>query len=392
MPNIGKLNLMDKSTLSKGEYLGTHIYYSIIFSFAMYNILPFFVPVAYFEKSIIRLVLCMVVTGVVGMVFTYSYNRTYAGIFIDVVSSMGFYIALTVGKYFFEFIYYLFCVTGFFTLICMFIIFHRRIEKKNRKKQIVLIRCLKCIHVIRWNIGIALFIILIMLPVSLKFFKKDSHELAYDEKIKELSNDDMFQNMDINEELIVNKIYGDEYRLSDNIDKIKAFRDNETFQALTYEEKCEAIEALIYCEARYQGLCEIDVVFKELEEGTAGKYNHAARTIFIDSKIIKDGSRKGGSNEEIMRTCIHETRHVYQHLLAELYADVTPEQRNLLAFTENGVRNWIVNFKDYYSDTDDLEGFKKYLKQPIEEDARRYAEREMKEYFEAIDELLEEQD
>ncbi|MBQ3545485.1 MAG: hypothetical protein IJA34_10965 [Lachnospiraceae bacterium] len=390
MPNIGKLNFKDRSTLSKGEYLGTHIYYSIIFSFVMYNTLPILVKIAYFEGGIIKLIICMVVSNTVGIVFTYSHDRTYVGVFIDVASGMGGYIALTVGKYFFEFIYYLFCVTGFFTLICMFIIFHRRIEKKNRKKQIVIIRCLKCIQVIRWNIGIALFIILIILPVSLKFIKKDSHELAYDEKIKELSNDDMFQNMDINEELIVNKIYGDEYRLSENIDKIKAFRYNETFQALTYEQKCEAIEALIYCEARYQGLCEIDVVFKELEEGTAGKYNHAARTIFIDSKIIKDGSKEGGSNEEIMRTCIHETRHVYQHLLAELYADVNPNQRNLLVFTENGVRNWIFNFKDYYSATDDIEGIKKYLTQPIELDARNYAENEMKEYFEAIDELLEE--
>ena len=91
-----------------------------------------------------------------------------------------------------------------------------------------------------------------------------------------------------------------------------------------------------------------------------------------------------------MRTCIHETRHVYQHLLAELYADVNPNQRNLLVFTENGVRNWIFNFKDYYSATDDIEGIKKYLTQPIELDARNYAENEMKEYFEAIDELLEE--
>ena len=48
-------------------------------------------------------------------------------------------------------------------------------------------------------------------------------------------------------------------QLSENIDIIKLIRDNDTFQALDYEKKCEVVQAILYCEARYLGLCEVNL-------------------------------------------------------------------------------------------------------------------------------------
>lgn len=384
MQNTGKNNLKDNSTISKGGYIGMHIYYSIVVCFAMYNVLPHFAKIAYFDNSIKRLIICMVATGVIGILFTYSYNRTYAGLSINIASGMGLYVACTIGKYFAEFIFYFLLVMVILTAICMFLIFNRKIINKKRKKQIIRIRCLKCIKVIRVNAGIVFLIMLIAFPLSLKFFKNERYEIAYNQKVKEYKLNKEIPG--INKELTVNTTYGDEYRLSENIDKIKVFRDDETFQTLTYEQKCDAIRALIYCEARYMGLYEIDVVFKELKDKTRGEYVHEDKTIYVDSRIIKDG----GTNEEIMNICLHESRHVYQHMLVELYIKATPEQRNLIAFTGNGVANWVENYKDYHSSTDDEEGFMKYYQQPIEVDARNYAEKAIKEYFVEIDELLKE--
>lgn len=58
------IKLKDKSTLSKGEYLFDHFLYGLILgSFDVYNILPYFVPIAKYNNSIPRLIICMLLTS-----------------------------------------------------------------------------------------------------------------------------------------------------------------------------------------------------------------------------------------------------------------------------------------------------------------------------------------
>ena len=190
-------------------------------------------------------------------------------------------------------------------------------------------------------------------------------------------------------ELSVLENYGDEYRLEKNIDTIKLIRDNDTFQTLDYEKKCDVLRAVCYCEARYLGLCKINIVFEDIEDDTLlGTYNHATKTITVNAKPIKDGSLPGGTAEELLITVLHECRHCYQNLLSEMYISATPEQRNLLAFTGEGVNDWITNIGDYKPGDETIEGQMEYYVQPIERDARTYAKAEVQIYYLEIDSIL----
>ena len=56
-----------------------------------------------------------------------------------------------------------------------------------------------------------------------------------------------------------------------------------------------------------------------------------------------------------------------------MYISANPEQRNLLAFTGEGVNDWITNLGDYKLGDETIEGQMEYYVQPIERDARTYA-------------------
>lgn len=385
-----RLKLKDKSTMSKGGYLFDHVLYGAIFAYDIYKILPLFVPIAYYNNSITRLVLCMVFTSLLGVIVSFNHNRTGLGVVVDIVAGMGFYTAFTVGQYTRGFIKGLVLVTIVISIIGILLIVCKKVKKKNRIKQIMIARFLRSVQLVRRNVGVAAAVVILVIPIGLKVVQHDQLEKDYYEKVYAESNsssetvNSRYKNFEVNE------IYGDEYKLSENIDTIKLIRDNDTFQSLNYEEKCEVIKAIICCEGRYLGLCEINIEFKELKDEILGQYCHSTRTITINSKQIKDGSLSGGSNKEVLNTCLHETRHAYQSLMGDLYAQVSPEQRNLLAFTEHGVGSWCNNIDNYHSDTSDIEGCVEYYNQPIEKDAREYATCESMEYFILIDELLNE--
>lgn len=84
------IKLKDKSTLSKGEYLFDHFLYGLILgSFDIYNILPYFVPIAKYNNSIPRLIICMLLTSMFGILFSYNYNRSGKGVIQDVLLGIG---------------------------------------------------------------------------------------------------------------------------------------------------------------------------------------------------------------------------------------------------------------------------------------------------------------
>ena len=385
----------NKSTMSKGEYLFYHILYGTVFAYDVFKILPILIPIAYFNNSVYRLILCMITTSLLGIVISFNHYRTGLGVLSDIVAGIGIYTILTVGMYTPVFVRVLVFSTLIVSGICICLIVFKRVRNKNVIKQIILIRVLRSMRVVRRNIGIAAAIAIIVLPIELRMgtnelLQKDYTKLCaeyYYGDTKSSTNTSYSQYKDLE----VNEIYGDEYKLSKNISTIKLIRDNDTFQGLSYDEKCEVIKSIIYCEARYQGLCKINVMFEELENKTLGKYCHSTRTITINAKQIKDGSLPGGSNEEILDSCLHETRHVYQYLMVDMYRQATPEQRNILAFVKEGVGSWSNNIGNYHLETSSPEDCIEYYGQPLEKDANNYAKREKLEYFSIIDKLIKKQ-
>lgn len=392
-----RIKLKDKSTLTKAEYLFDHILYGSIFAYDIYVFLPLIVPIAKYNNSIPRLIICMLLTSLFGIITSFSYNRKGRGVFEDILAGMGLYTILTVGEYLPRLINILSFITVVVTFVGIVIIATRKIKKKSRKIQIMISRFLRSTQMVRRNVSVAAVVAIVALPIGLNCFKNEKLNEDYYEKVCEeygLNAEDVEGGIGVSQyegDLTVYEAYGDEYRLSENIDTIKLIRDNTTFQTLDYEKKCEVLEAVIYCEARYLGLCKLNIEFKDLEDDSLlGTYNHMTKTITVNSNPIKDGSLPGGTSEELLITVLHECRHAYQNLLSEMYMQATPEQRNLYVFTREGVNEWITNLGDYKPGDESIEGQMEYFRQPIEEDARIFAEVEVKILYMDIDRYLEE--
>lgn len=376
------LRRKDKSTIGKSEYISDYILFGATFGYSTYKLLPVVAPIAYYHQSFMRLVLCMMLASVIGIGLSFKYNRTNTGTFCDIIAGIGSYILITIGAYKPGMVKAIVIVCAVFTAIGIYAIFANKIKRPDKIKQIIRNRIRCGFMLIRRNAVVACAVALFVIPAAVHF--------TSDEKIVDsyyYITGTAPPALQFADEYEVVQAYGDGYKLSENIDVIRKLRNNDEFQSLSYEEKCEVVEAVTYCEARYLGLCKINLKFEELGDSTLGLYNHSTRTITINSKPLKDGTMNGGSNEEVLATICHEARHCYQYLLAECYANSTPEERNLYAFTNEGVAGWIENMKNY--NTFDNGEYASYRNQPLEEDARNWAHLEVMDFFYYIDKYTE---
>lgn len=355
----------DKSTQSKREYLFNHVLYGAFFAYNGYHVLPFIVPFSKYNNSVIRVIVCMLLTSIVGILFSYHYNRHEIGAIQDAVAGIAIYMISSVVEY----------VSGFVKgiVVVLIVVSFFEIDLIVSKKRKAESKILRSVQVIRRNVGVASAIVIIAIPIMLNVesFRNKMETYRYTEEIN------------------VHETYGDEYSIENNIDLIKLIRDNDTFQTLDYERKCEVLKAIGYCEARYLGLCEINFEFRDIESTSLlGVCNYSNKTIFINADPIKDGKISGGTSEELLNTVLHECRHCYQYLLSEMYRQVTSEQRNLLIFTKEDVDDWTINFEDYKTGSETKDDLKAYFDQAIERDARIYARVRAQKYYLDIDRLL----
>ena len=260
-----RLKLKDKSTQSKGEYLFDHILYGTMLAYDIYNILPCVIPMAKYTNSISKLVVCMLLTSMFGILFSFNYSRCEKGVLQDILSGVGLYTVSILGEYAIGLIRWIVIGLLVISVVGVTLVISKKIKRKDRIEQIIISRFLRSTQVVRRNVGVAAVIAVVALPIGLNYFQNDKLNEDYYEKVCEeygLNADDIQDGISRNEgELSVLENYGDEYRLEKNIDTIKLIRDNETFQTLDYEKKCDVLRAVCYCEARYLGLCNINIVF-----------------------------------------------------------------------------------------------------------------------------------
>lgn len=371
-----KLKRRDRSTISKKEYLSNHALYSILLTCDLYVILPIIVPIAKYNNSFPRFLFCMLSANFIGILLDFKYNRCAGALARDITIGIASYFLITLGRYAPVFTKWLFSGTVAVSAMGILLIIIRKINREKSFKRVLLIKLLHSIRLLERNIGVAAIIVVMILPVMVRCFPNSSKMAEASQKYQEKG------------ELSVSRAYGDEYRLSENIDIIKLIREDDIFQKLDYNEKCEVLKACIYCEARYLGLCEVNIKFDDqMQEKVLGSYNHATKTISINAGRI----RNGGTAYELLHVCLHECRHCYQHLLVDLYREIEPSQRNLLAFTGDGVGEWVKNMANYRQGDGTTEGEIAYQMQALELDAENYALENVRSFYLTIDEVLQEQ-
>ena len=174
MKQTKRIRIRDRSVENFKSYLTEHLWFGVVMGINVYELLPIIVPIAYLDRSIPKLILCMVGTGCVGILFTYRYNRSFWGVLMDTNLGLGMYVVLTVGKYSPAFIIWTLAATCAFTMLSLIRIWCRGIRKPDYRKQIILSRSFRGIWAIRRNMAILATVLVVVLPLSLRFFKTEA--------------------------------------------------------------------------------------------------------------------------------------------------------------------------------------------------------------------------
>lgn len=156
----------------------------------------------------------------------------------------------------------------------------------------------------------------------------------------------------------------------------------DAWSAASLDEKAARAEQLVSYELAMLGVPAdgMEVSFKELDEDRLGYYSAASQQIVLDRTELQDGSVW-----EVIDTIAHETFHAQQ---AYVVTDIDWDDAATQAAYYDQARRWLRNYQTgYISGEEDLLG---YYCQPLEADARAYAEEETERLQELISRNLQE--
>lgn len=240
-------------------------------------------------------------------------------------------------------------------------------------------------RIILAGVGIAACIIL---PVAFRLEQKGIHVSEVTNTLMEeilhidLTADRSGESEDGENGYVVTEVYGDEYCLDNNFERIKPFANEGEWESLSLEQRQDSVTALLECEERYLGIpYTITLIFSdEMDYATKGYYSYKDHTVFINNEML----RKDGA-EMAMNSTLHEARHIYQFAMCEVLVRITPEQRNLISFYD--VNKWMNSALNYVSGEDD---YWDYYTQSLEQDSRFYAHEHTVIYRKEINDRLRE--
>lgn len=157
-------------------------------------------------------------------------------------------------------------------------------------------------------------------------------------------------------------------------DEIEALLKSERFSKATWkkasvEEREKILRELFEELKKIYDVDVSDIYFDEIssEPGyiTYGYLRHTAQTGNMTITINKDLLESSSDYDSIMNTMFHEMRHGYQHSVCD-----NPQKYE--SVREETIEAWRDNFNDYRTVEDD--GFSEYRNQPVEKDARKFAD------------------
>lgn len=144
----------------------------------------------------------------------------------------------------------------------------------------------------------------------------------------------------------------------------------ENWELLSPNERLNILQNAEYQIANIEHREPCPILVKELPENEFGFYSPYTRTITVNERYLNDSDFN--SYKETLDTLIHEGRHAYQdYNLTE--REVHPRSGE--------VNNWKWNENEIGYQNADKFGFEAYAMQPVEADARAFADDVLKAYF-----------
>lgn len=241
-------------------------------------------------------------------------------------------------------------------IYCLFMLL-RKIKNKQRKKQIIKNRLVKC------KLGVvAIFCTYVTIIMSLLIISKIFNNNLLEPSVAAIKGTN--QSMTINSE----------------IDSILLLQEDK-WKELSVKEKLNVLQIVANIEANYLGLSnEVNVSLSNFDENVLGAYDENSHSVKINIDYIENAMAS-----ELLKTCCHEMYHSYQYHLVEAYKRADNLDKELKIF--DNAKIYMEEFSDYKSGDDDPGA---YYYQSCEMDARFYAMDAVEDYYYRIDEYLNE--
>ncbi len=163
----------------------------------------------------------------------------------------------------------------------------------------------------------------------------------------------------------------------DELSRRCANLERQTWGTLTRQEKIDLLQFICDYECAFVLGCEpVTVCAGHTDRWSVlGTYCNGDRSVTIREQHLQNGGVL-----RVLQTALHETRHAYQHSLAEMYASLKPhireEHENLIPFMQAQVYEGEIN--NYCSGEDD---YMAYYEQEIEKDSRAWAKQRIQESY-----------
>lgn len=147
---------------------------------------------------------------------------------------------------------------------------------------------------------------------------------------------------------------------------------DETWQGLQVDEKLAVLRAIEQETALREGRQPCKVVGEFIPSGedgiTLGYYNQSTRLITINTEQLDPQGKYSNNYERMVNTILHEGRHAYQH---QAVAGVIEhdDKNELVAWADNMQPGHYITYE---------RNPRGYFNQPIERDARRFAEEHLR--------------
>ena len=166
-----------------------------------------------------------------------------------------------------------------------------------------------------------------------------------------------------------NKLVADEYTIENNIEEVLQLREF-IWDELSIDKRLEPLQTIANVEMHELGVNKtLKLVPDHLEQNTLGCYSDYDHIIKINIEHLSNSR-----SHDVLETVLHECRHAYQYKTIEMLNEIGDEYENLYLCREleqlkEGFENYEVGSIDWY------------WHNPVEIDARHYAEDRIKVYY-----------
>lgn len=349
--------MKNSNTLSKSSFIGNTIWFginlAIIYRFTCFSGIY---GITVFQSKLVFWTLVVFLIPL-GTYITYAKRRNYLSILVNIALPFEIYTIVSTFRYIPIVHIIALSIVTLLGLSYFGLIVFQKVKNKKHLKKIVFNRIKFA------SLGTRTIIVVLLLSVTLPVCVKSvfGYEL-------------ISSNVDVS----IADSTDDEWSLSNNIETV-AMLHEENWDKLSLPDKIDVLATVKNVEIRYFGINhEVYLDAGDLDGNTLGCYNANEHRITIDIEHLKSSDSK-----DVLRTLLHECRHVYDRMCVELYNQIDDDYKNMLMFYE--ISEFRDDFNNYTDGDVDPMG---YYFQSVEISAREYSELATIEYFECINKYL----